>query len=155
NDMDPSHPLGISERDNVMNENDDLLQPSFPNFLARIRDRTPARVLTDRAGAGYRTATQLELRQAHAAARGALRTELDLERDLGTEFVRVWKLFAVATQAKSKDEYLLRPDLGRRFSEDAERTIQARCPHQTDLQVVIGDGLSVTAVCAQVPRLLP
>src|SRR5260370_12809164 len=118
-----------------MRTEDHLTQPGAPNFLARIRARTPARVLTDRAGAGYRTATQLDLRLAHAAARDAVRSELDLERDLGAEFVRAWKLFAVTTQAKSKDEYLLRPDLGRRFSQDAERTIQARCAREADLQV--------------------
>ncbi|HMF92375.1 MAG TPA: ethanolamine ammonia-lyase subunit EutC [Candidatus Angelobacter sp.] len=138
-----------------MSEDDNLSQPSFPNFLERIRARTPARVLTDRAGAGYRTVTHLDLRLAHAAARDAVRNDLDLENDLGAQFVRDWNLFAVTTQAGCKDEYLLRPDLGRRFSQDAERTIQARCPREADLQVVIGDGLSVTAVSAQVPRLLP
>jgi ethanolamine ammonia-lyase small subunit len=66
-----------------------------------------------------------------------------------------WKLFEVSTQALSKDEYLLRPDHGRRLGDDAVRTIQARCPQNTDLQIVIGDGLSVTAVAVQVPRLLP
>ncbi|HEY6305164.1 MAG TPA: ethanolamine ammonia-lyase subunit EutC [Candidatus Angelobacter sp.] len=132
------------------------LQPaSWPDLIERIRSRTPARVLADRAGAGYRTATQLELRQAHAAARDAVRTELDLEKDLGAEFLSAWKLFEATTQARTKDEYLLRPDLGRRFSEDAARTIQARCPQGVDLQIVIGDGLSVTAVSTQVPMLLP
>jgi ethanolamine ammonia-lyase small subunit len=97
----------------------------------------------------------LELRQAHAAARDAVRAELDLEKDFGAEFVARWKLFEVSTQALSKDEYLLRPDRGRRFSDDTIRTIQARCSQQTDLQIVIGDGLSVTAVATQVPRLLP
>ena len=134
---------------------DQNLEQAAVDFLERIRARTPARVLADRAGAAYRTATQLDLRLAHAAARDAVRHELNLEEDLGADLVRAWKLFAVATQAKSKDEYLLRPDLGRRLSEDAERTIQARCPREADLQVVIGDGLSVTAVSAQAPRLLP
>jgi ethanolamine ammonia-lyase small subunit len=138
-----------------MSEDENLPQPSFLDFLDSIRASTPARVLTDRAGAAYRTPTQLELRFAHAAARDAVRNELDLEKDLGAEFVRAWDLFAVTTQANTKDEYLLRPDLGRCFSEDAQRTLQARCPRETDLQVVIGDGLSVTAVSAQVPRLLP
>jgi ethanolamine ammonia-lyase small subunit len=123
--------------------------------VERIRARTPARVLVDRAGAGYRTSTQLELRGAHAAARDAVRSELELERDLGRECVRAWRLFEVWTQARSKDEYLLRPDLGRRLREDAIRTVQARCPARADLQMVIGDGLSVTAVSAQVPALLP
>ena len=127
----------------------------WPSLIERIRARTPARVLVDRAGAAYRTSTHLELRQAHAAARDAVRTELDLDRDLGAEFVRRWNLFEVTSQARSKDEYLLRPDLGRGFGEDAARTIQARCPPEADLQIMIGDGLSVTAVATQVPGLLP
>lgn len=135
--------------------NNDELAPGWPDLITRIRSRTPARVLVDRAGAGYRTGTQLELRQAHAAARDAVRNELVLERDLGREFVQRWDLFEVTTLAGNKDEYLLRPDLGRRLSEDAKRQIIARCPEETDLQVVIGDGLSVTAVAAQVPQLLP
>ncbi len=138
-----------------MADKHNLTQPAAPEFLEKIRARTPARVLVDRAGAGYRTSTQLDLRRAHAAACDAVRTELDLDKDLGQELVRDWKLFEVSTQAASKDEYLLRPDLGRRFSEDAARTIQARCPLEADLQVVIGDGLSVTAVSTQVPALLP
>src|SRR5215467_4688830 len=133
----------------------DDLQPVWPDLIAKIRARTPARVMVERAGAGYRTETQLDLRQAHAAARDAVRTELDLERDLGAECVRHWQLFEVWTRSRSKDEYLLRPDLGRQLREDAVRTIQARCSSGADLQIVIGDGLSVTAASAQVPALLP
>ena len=133
----------------------DLIATGWPELIDRIRARTPARVMVDRAGDAYRTSTQLELRQAHAAARDAVRTELDLERDLGAASVPDQKLFEVSTQARSKDEYLLRPDLGRQFTEDAARTITARCPQDTDLQIAIGDGLSVTALAAQVPALLP
>jgi ethanolamine ammonia-lyase small subunit len=131
------------------------LQPGWLDLIAKIRARTPARVLVERAGAAYRTSTQLELRSAHAAARDAVRTELDLERDLGTEFVKRWQLFEVSTLANSKDEYLLRPDLGRRFNDSAKRQIMARCPEESDLQIVIGDGLSVTAVATQVATLMP
>jgi ethanolamine ammonia-lyase small subunit len=132
-----------------------LSQLGWPDLIARIRARTPARVLVDRAGASYSTETQLELRQAHAAARDAVRNELELERDLGSQLVAQWNLFEVSTLAKSKDEYLLRPDLGRRLSEDAKRQIAARCPEESDLQIAIGDGLSVTAVATQVPQLVP
>ena len=135
---------------------DDKLQYGrWPDIIERIRAQTPARVLAERAGAAYRTGTQLELRQAHAAARDAVRTELDLERDLGPEFVRQWKLFSVSTMAASKDEYLRRPDLGRRLDENARSKLPAQCPANADLQVVIGDGLSVTAVATQVPPLFP
>src|SRR6266849_5895759 len=138
-----------------MRDDDSLGQPAASDFLGRIRARTPARVLVERTGASYLTRTQLDLRQAHAAARDAVRTELEMEKSFDAEFVARWKLFEVSTRALSKDEYLLRPDLGRRFGEDAIRTIQARCSQKTDLQIVIGDGLSVTAVATQVPRLLP
>src|SRR6478609_11343411 len=73
----------------------------WPSLIEKIRARTPARVLADRSGAAYRTATQLELRHAHAAARDAVRAELNLERDLGADFVRQWNLFAISTMAAS------------------------------------------------------
>jgi ethanolamine ammonia-lyase small subunit len=125
------------------------------DLIQRIRQRTPARVLVDRAGAGYRTSTQLELREAHADARDAVRTEFDLIRDLGKELIETEKIFEVSTRASSKDEYLLRPDLGRHFSERAASLIKQECPAAPDLQIVIGDGLSVTAVASEVPALLP
>ena len=127
----------------------------WPDLIEKIRARTPARVLADRTGAAYRTATQLQLRQDHAAARDAVRAEFELERDLDSEFVRRWKLFSVSTMAASKDEYLRRPDLGRRLNENARRLLLAHCTRNADLQIVIGDGLSVTAVSSQVPALLP
>ena len=99
----------------------DNLQPT--DLIAKIRARTPARVMVDRAGAAYRTPTQLELRRAHAAARDAVRSELDLEKDLAHEFVEQWNLFEVSTLAASKDEYLLRPDLGRRLNETFSGTL--------------------------------
>ncbi len=134
---------------------ENLQGASWPDLIERIRARTPARVLVDRAGAGYRTPTQLELRAAHASARDAVRTELDIKHDLGVDFVDKWQLFEVSTQAKTKDEYLLRPDLGRAFTDAAEEQIRSACEPNADLQIVIGDGLSVTAVAAQVPALMP
>jgi ethanolamine ammonia-lyase small subunit len=127
----------------------------WPDLIEKIRARTPARVLADRSGAAYRTATQLQLRQDHAAARDAVRAEFDLKRDLGAEFVEQWKFFTVSTMAASKKEYLRRPDLGRRLDENAHTQLAAQCAPNADLQIMIGDGLSVTAVSTQVPQLLP
>lgn len=134
---------------------DKLRHPRWPDLIEKIRAATPARVLADRSGAAYRTATQLELRQAHAAARDAVRAELNLERDLGADFVKHWNIFAVSTMAVSKDEYLQRPGLGRRLNQQAHQELRAKCPSAADLQIVVGDGLSVTAVVSQVPALLP
>jgi ethanolamine ammonia-lyase small subunit len=109
---------------------DDSLAPAaWPEIVRRIRARTPARIMTGRAGAAYRTETQLQLRE--------------------------WKLFEVCTEAPSKDIFLLQPHLGRHFSDAARPELLRRCSTGNDLQLAIGDGLSVDAVAAQVPALLP
>lgn len=123
--------------------------------LERVRARTPARILTGRAGASYRTATYLELRADHAAARDAVTATVDLESDLGPALVAEWGLFEVSTRARSKAEYLLDPELGRSLDAPARSAIAALCPPGADLQLAIADGLSAAAVRAQVPGLLP
>ena len=118
-------------------------------------EHTPARLWAGRAGVSYRTGTALELRRDHAAAVDAVHAELDLVRDLGADFVRQFGLFEVTTAVASKMEYLARPDLGRRLSLESKELLWKRCPRDAGLQVVIGDGLSATAIASQVPALLP
>lgn len=132
-----------------------MSEESLPNILERVRTRTPARLFAGRTGGAYRTSMSLELRAAHAAARDAVRSEFDLEQHLGADLVRQFSIFEVASSVKSRDEYLLRPDLGRRFSDESRQMILANGIPDTDLQIVIGDGLSTTAIRAQVPALLP
>jgi ethanolamine ammonia-lyase small subunit len=136
--------------DDKLASSDDLTE-----ILKKVRAQTPARLLTGRSGAAYRTNTQLDLREAHAAARDAVRAELDILTNLGSEFTQQWNLFEVCTRAATKDEYLLRPDLGRQLNAASRAEVQRRCSVGHDIQIVIGDGLSVTAVANQVPRLLP
>jgi ethanolamine ammonia-lyase small subunit len=128
----------------------------LPAIVKKVRAQTPARLLAGRSGAGYRTQTQLDLWEAHAAARDAVRSELDLFSDASSrEFVRKWNLFEACSQATTKDAYLLRPDLGRHLNDASRSEVEHRCATKRDLQVVIGDGLSGTAVTKQVPQLLP
>jgi ethanolamine ammonia-lyase small subunit len=136
-------------------KDDALAAASWPEIVRRIRARTPARLLVGRAGAAYPTGTQLELREAHAAARDAVRAEMDALAIFGASFLEQWKLFEVSTQAANKREFLLRPDLGRHFTESARDEILNRCSKGDDLQIAIGDGLSVPAVAAQVPSVIP
>jgi ethanolamine ammonia-lyase small subunit len=136
-------------------DSDSFLAVDFPEALRKIRERTPARILAGRAGAAYRTSTQIELREAHAAARDAVRAELDLESVWGAAFIERWKLFEVRTEARTKEEYLLQPNLGRRLDETSRLEIAKRCSRENDFQIAIGDGLSVTAIAIQIPPLLP
>src|SRR6202035_2125015 len=116
-------------------DTDSFLAADFPDLLRRIRARTPARILVGRAGAAYRTSTQLELREAHAAARDAVRAELDLETTFGADSVKQWGLFEVCTQAAGKDVFLLQPELGRHFNDASRAELQSRCSRGSDLQI--------------------
>src|SRR5262249_18250577 len=127
----------------------------LPTLVRAIRARTPARILVGRAGPAYCTATQLELRQDHAAAVDAVHAELELERDFSRDFVARWQLIETPTRARDKTEYLMRPDLGRSFSPAPRPTLSDQYVKGCDLQIAIGDGLSAAAVIRQVPPLLP
>src|ERR1700675_495347 len=124
-------------------------------IVRRIKMHTPARLLVGRAGAAYRTETQLQLREDHAKARDAVRAELNMKKAFSAEFIEKWQLFEVSTRASTKLEFLARPALGREFSEESRGEILSRCLPGRNIQIVIGDGLSALAVQMQVPQLLP
>jgi ethanolamine ammonia-lyase small subunit len=127
----------------------------WPEIVRQVRARTPARLLAGRAGAAYRTSTLLELREAHAAARDAVWNELDLQSSWDAAFVERFNPLELRTRARARQDYLLRPDLGRQFDETSRTQLAAIDSRGIDLQIAIGDGLSAPAVVAQVPALLP
>ena len=140
----------MDDRSNGLLSNGDAAE-----IARRIRMHTPARLLVGRAGAAYRTETQLQLREDHAKARDAVRAELELRTAFDSEFIEQWSLFEVSTRAYTKLEYLARPALGREFSDESRGEILRRCLPDRNIQIVIGDGLSALAIQKQVPQLLP
>lgn len=110
---------------------------------------TPARLGVGRAGTRYRTPTVLEFRADHAAARDAVRSEMP------AELIEELGLVAVRSAAADKGEFLRRPDLGRRLCDEAVATIARECPKKPQVQIVVGDGLSATAIRVNLPRVLP
>lgn len=119
-----------------------------------ITEVTPARLLLGRAGTAYRTSTQLQLRGDHAFAKDALGAALPLDEPPMAALVDRFALFDVSTEAATHEEYLARPDLGRRLSVSTIARLQENCPSGIDVQIVVGDGLSPLAVRSQVPALL-
>lgn len=108
-------------------------------FLA-LKSRTPARIGIGRAGARYKTQTLLRFRADHAAAQDSVFSLVD------AEFYKKHNLAFVQTLCKDKDEYLTRPDLGRKFGTEAQNTIRKVCGEHPKVLLVIGDGLSSAAI---------
>jgi len=101
---------------------------------------TPARIGLGRAGAAARTEVHLAFQAAHAAARDAVHVPWDLEA-LRAELDGV----VVASRAGSRQEYLLRPDLGRQLAEVNHADLAAlRRDLATpwDVVLVLSNGLS-------------
>ena len=108
----------------------------------RLKERTPARLGSGRAGARYKTLTMLRFRADHAAAQDAVFSQVP------EDFAEKHGLVAVQTKCRDKDEYLTRPDLGRTFDEENQKKIRTAIPQKPRVQIVIGDGLSSNAIMA-------
>ncbi len=113
-----------------------------------LRQHTAARIALGRSGVSLPTAEVLRLGLAHAQARDAVHTPLDFAALSDGLRADGWQPLQVHSRAANRQNYLLRPDLGRRLREDdAARLRQLAGPHAVcELSVVVADGLSSAAV---------
>ncbi|MET0241333.1 MAG: ethanolamine ammonia-lyase subunit EutC [Sphingobium sp.] len=113
---------------------------------AEWRRATTARVGLERAGPALATQPVLAFRAAHARARDAVHTGLD-EDALAAAFAPRG-VIRVHSEARDREEYLRRPDLGRRLHPD----FMAQLPGgPCEVAMICADGLSALAVQQQAP----
>jgi len=106
----------------------------------RMKESTNARICVGRAGSRYKTETLLKLRADHAVAMDAVWSCVDESVIDRLGFLKV------QTMSKDKEEYIQRPDLGRKFSEKTMKYIISKCTKNPDVQIIAGDGLSSPAI---------
>jgi len=127
-----------------------IQHPKDPDALEALMASTTARLGVGRAGPRYRTAPLLLFQADHAVTQDALM------RDVDQKLLDEFGLFTVQTNISGgKQEYLLRPDLGRQLNEEAKRTISDKCVKGANLQICVGDGLSAAAIEANMRQILP
>src|SRR2546429_8328722 len=132
------------------------MKPPAPSShsMLDLRDFAPARVGLGRAGASMPTKALLEFTLDHARARDAVHAAFDVPAmisglgDLGLE------AFDVASRVRNRKDYLRRPDLGRTHDPDSAQRLASRAGSPCQLAIVLGDGLSPTAVHAHAIELL-
>jgi ethanolamine ammonia-lyase small subunit len=119
-----------------------------------LRDLTPARVGLGRAGASLPTQALLQFTLDHARARDAVHSAFDVAaviaglEDLGLATSEV------CSRAGSREDYLRRPDLGRALDPTSRDLLTSHHGGAGRLAVVVGDGLSPTAVNAHAVPLV-
>jgi ethanolamine ammonia-lyase small subunit len=128
--------------------------PAPPRSLRDLRHLTPARVGLGRAGASLPTQALLEFTLDHARARDAVHAELDFSAIAAGLDALGLQTLQVSSCARSRKEYLRRPDLGRKLDAASRDLLASSWRGPCDLAIVIGDGLSPSAVNAHAVELV-
>ncbi len=110
--------------------------------LARL---TPARIALGRTGASLPMREVLRFGLAHAQARDAVHAPFRPEEVAAECAALGLETLMAQSAARSREDYLRRPDLGRSLSPESEAALAPR-RGMFDLAIVVADGLSSTAV---------
>ena len=115
----------------------------------KLKQRTSARLGIGRAGTRFKTDILLRFRADHAAAQDAV------FNDVPKELLDELELFEVTTECESRDQYITRPDLGRKITSEGIKVIEERCKKNPTVQLLLSDGLSSTAIEANAKNAIP
>jgi ethanolamine ammonia-lyase small subunit len=119
--------------------------PQEIESLKALQEFTSARIAIGRVGTSIPLKQSLEFKLAHAHARDAVYSELDINNL--TDVLKQFDLPILHLHSRVNDrrQYLQRPDLGRRLNDGSLDLILDHCP-ETDIAIILADGLSATAV---------
>lgn len=120
-----------------------------PEVLQDLLDSTAARVAVGRTGTRPRTQAMIRFLADHSRAKDTVL------KDFPDQWVENSGFLELRTEIVEKDQFLTRPDLGRRLSRDSVRLALAQCRKQPQVQVIVSDGLSTDAVVANFDEIIP
>ncbi|WP_353949033.1 ethanolamine ammonia-lyase subunit EutC [Sporolactobacillus sp. Y61] len=134
-----------------INLREQLLVPNAHHLdgYMKMKSFTPARLGLWRCGPRYKTQSILRFRADHAAAQDSAFSYVD------PNLIKEMDFISIQTLCRSKDEYLTRPDLGRRFSKEYAEKIRKHITNHPKIQLVVGDGLSSAAIEANIKEIIP
>jgi ethanolamine ammonia-lyase small subunit len=118
----------------------------LPDTWTNLRCLTPARIALGRAGSSQPTDAVLDFQLAHARARDAVQHRPDLTVVTGALEAGGVSCVNVSSRVSDSATYLTRPDLGRRLREEDAGRLATLAKGESDLALVIADGLSGMAV---------
>lgn len=128
-----------------------------PDPWTDLKAFTAARIAIGRAGGSLPTRELLDFALAHAGARDAVHTPLDTAKLAEALHHLPLDILQLTSAADSRQEYLQRPDLGRKLSDPSLRLLQDWSSTHTpspEIALIVSDGLSARACHEQVPPLL-
>jgi ethanolamine ammonia-lyase small subunit len=118
------------------------LQPNNP--LSPLKEFTGARIAIGRVGTSIPIKESLEFNLAHAHARDAVYSVLDVDGLFAALKAFDLPILHLHSKAPTRHKYLKRPDLGRQLDEDSAKCLTGYSGY--DVAIIIADGLSAEAV---------
>ena len=134
-----------------MSENKHIIQP---DPWASLRSYTAARIALGRTGVSIPLKENLNFRLAHAYARDAVFASLQTETLLKGFVENKWESMVLQSQCATRNEYLQRPDKGRKLDEASVEKLKGYGSKGFDIALVVADGLSAIAINEHVLPLL-
>jgi ethanolamine ammonia-lyase small subunit len=134
----------------VMAQSDPQAHPaSLTPTTPTLRTYTTARVALSTTGSSLTTAVALDFALAHAQARDAVHSALDVAPLISALRARSLSAISVHSAAATRTEYLRRPDLGRTLRPTSTTLLQPHtshlAPRTSNLTIILADGLSALA----------
>lgn len=126
---------------------------TYDSPLNPLKEFTAARVGIGRTGTSIPTKQSLAFKLAHAHARDAVYSVLDI--DVLSNDIKQFNLPVIILHSKagSRAEYLQRPDLGRKLKKSSATQLKEYAGDY-DVSIIIADGLSAAAINENVIGLL-
>lgn len=116
--------------------------PMNEEVCKKLKETTNARICIGRSGPRLKTSELLKFRADHAVAMDAVWSDID------EELIEELGFLKVSTLIEDKEQYITRPDLGKKFSKESIAYIKANCISEPDVQIIAGDGLSSMSINA-------
>jgi ethanolamine ammonia-lyase small subunit len=115
---------------------------------ASLKTFTPARIALGRTGTAIPLQEVLQFRLAHAHARDAVYSILDTDALIAQLQQLQLPVNLLHSSAADRQEYLQRPDKGRRLNTISTQTLStiASNASQNSIAIILADGLSATAI---------
>ncbi len=111
-----------------------------------LKRHTNARIALGRTGVNIPLQESLDFKMAHAHARDAVYAELRASEICASVQSAGWQTIQVQSQATSRQQFLQRPDLGRKLSIESRRALDLHDAKGKDVVFILADGLSSLAV---------
>lgn len=117
--------------------------------IEQAQQVTPARIGIGRTGTRLRTKSYLQFRIDHAAAQDAV------TKEVSSQFLTQLGLPKLQSKATSMQQFLMDLDAGRKLSVRSQEWLEKYAEKGRQVQLIVSDGLSSSAVEANIADLLP